>query len=214
MFRTSLKKITNVYYSIEASLRKLLSGVVKKPTLQNQIESVILKHTVDGVVHTDVRYCMDLARLVDPTQLKRYTPLLGLSINVGVINPTVHSLLLLLNECSRIVHDKGLVPERIQKSRNLPGNVRAVKLDDYLSTDKGHQLEPMEVYNAINLQLEYLQKALLFESADSKSGVDYYTRQFTHLMGDVEAVVKAFLEVQTYAKQGTQSGTQLQNQKI
>jgi hypothetical protein len=214
MFSSSLKKITSVYYSIEASLRKLLSGVVKKPTLQNQIESVIRKHTVEGTVLMDVLYCMDLARLVDVAQLKQYTPLLGLSINVRVINPTVHSLLLLLNECSRIVHDKDLVSERIQKSRNLPGNVRVVKLDDYLSTDKGHQLEPVEVYNALILQLEYIQKALLHESADSKSGVEYYTRQFTHLMGDVEAVVKAFLEVQSYAKQGTQSGTQLQNQKV
>lgn len=105
------------------------------------------------------------------------------------------------------------MPERIQKSRNLHGNLRVVKLDDYLTTGQGHQLKPMEVYNALNLQLESLQKALLFESADSKSGVDYYTRQFTHLMGDVEALVKAFLEVQIYAEQGTQSGTQLKNQK-
>lgn len=157
---------------------------------------------------------MSLARLVDTAQLKRYTPLLGLSTNVSVINPTVHSLLLLLNEASRIVHDKGLVPERIQKSRNLPGNLRTIKLDDYLSTDKGHQLEPMEVYNALNLQMEFLQKALLFASTDTRNGVEYYTRQFTHLMGDVEAVIKALLEVQTYAKQGTQPSTPVQNKTV
>lgn len=134
---------------------------------------------------------------------------MGLSVNVVVINSTVHLMLVLLNECSRIVQDRGLVPERIQKSRNLHGNIRVVKLDDYLSTDKGHQLKPVEVYNAINLQLEFLQKALLFESADLKGNVDYYTRQFTHLMGDVESVILGFLEVQVYAEQGTQSGTQL-----
>lgn len=198
-----------MYYSIEAGLRKLFGVVQKKPTLQNQIESVIQKYTVDGAVQLDVRYCMDLARLVDPAKLKLYTPLIGLSVNVVVINPTVHLLLLLLNECSRIVQEKGLVPERIQKSRNLHVNLRVVKLDDYLSTDKGHQLKPVEVYNAICMQLEFLQKALLFESADTKGNVDYYTRQFTHLMGDVETVIKAFLEVQQYAKQGSHSGTQL-----
>lgn len=198
-----------MYYSIEAGFRKLLRVKPKKLSLQNQIESVILKHTVDGSVQRDVRYCMDLIRLVDPAKLKQYTPLMGLSVNVVVINSTVHLMLVLLNECSRIVQDKGLVPERIQKSRNLHGNIRVVKLDDYLSTDKGHQLKPVEVYNAINLQLEFLQKALLFESADLKGNVDYYTRQFTHLMGDVESVILGFLEVQVYAEQGTQSGTQL-----
>lgn len=200
-----------MYYSIEAGLRKLFGVVQKKPTLQNQIESVIQKYSVDGSVQKDVRYCMDLARLVDPAKLKLYTPLIGLSVNVVVINPTVHLLLVLLNECSRIVQEKGLVPERIQKSRNLHGNVRAIKMDDYLSTDKGHQLKPMEVYNAILMQLEFLQKALLFESADTKGNVDYYTRQFTHLMGDVESVILGFLEVQVYAEQGTQTGTQFKD---
>jgi hypothetical protein len=214
MFRTSIKKITNVYYSIEASLRKLFSGVRKNPTLQEQIESVQLRHTVDGTLEKDVRYCIALAKLVDVKKLRQYTPLVGLSINVHVVHVTAHALLLLLNECSRLVRDRTLVHEKIQKSRNLPGNLRQVVLDDYLSTDRGHQLEPTEVYNALSLQLEYIQTAMLFESADPKGNIDYYVRQFTHLMGEAEAVVLAFLEAQQYAEQGSQSGTQLTNQKV
>lgn len=214
MFRTSIKKITNVYYSIEASLRKLFSGVRKNPTLQEQIESVQLKHTVDGTLEKDVRYCIALAKLVDAKKLRQYTPLVGLSINVNVVHVTAHGLLMLLNECSRIVRDQKLVTEKIQKSRNLPGNLRQVVLDDYLSTDRGHQLEPTEVYNALSIQLEYIQTAMLFESTDPKGNIDYYVRQFTHLMGDSEAVILAFLEAQKYAEQGSQSGTQLPNKAV
>ncbi|MNL21007.1 hypothetical protein D3C87_1422800 [compost metagenome] len=121
---------------------------------------------------------------------------------------------MLLNECSRIVRDQKLVTEKIQKSRNLPGNLRQVVLDDYLSTDRGHQLEPTEVYNALSIQLEYIQTAMLFESTDPKGNIDYYVRQFTHLMGDSEAVILAFLEAQMYAEQGSQSGTQLPNKAV
>lgn len=166
---------------------------------------------MDGVLQRDVRYCIALARLIDDELLRRYTPLVGLSVNVHVVHVTAYALLVLLNECSRIVTDKERVHERIQKSRNLPGNLRTVCLDDYLSTDRGHQLKPTEVYNAISMQLEYLQKAMLYESADPKGSIDYYVRQFTHLMGDTESVILAFLEAQTYAKQGSQSVTQLQD---
>ncbi|MNY69722.1 hypothetical protein D3C86_2076990 [compost metagenome] len=55
---------------------------------------------------------------------------------------------------------------------------------------------------------------MLLESADPKGNIDYYVRQFTHLMGEAEAVVLAFLEAQQYAEQGSQSGTQLTNQKV
>lgn len=212
MFRTLIKKITNVYYSIEHSLRSLFSGSNKATALDSV--DVIREHfTVDDVLEKDVRYCLALIKLIEEKALRLYTPLVGLRVTLEVVHPNVYGLLLLLNEASRLVHEQAVVTERIQRSRTLQANVRLVLLDDYLTTDHGHQLKPTEVYNALLLQLETLQKALLAESTDSQGRVEYYVRQFTHLMGEAEAVILALLEAQLYAKSGSQSDTRLQDQR-
>lgn len=208
MSRTLIKKITNVYYSIERGIRNLFSGP-KKLNVAEQIETVKQRHTVDDVLEKDVRYCQSLLAIIDPKALPLYTPLVGLRIVLPVVHPNVYSLLVLLNDASRIVHEKVVVTERIQRSRNLAANLRMSLLDDYLTTEHGHQLKPTEVYNALMLQLETLQKALLSESADESGRVDYYIRQFTHLMGETESVILALLEAQLHAKSGSQSDTRL-----
>jgi hypothetical protein len=211
MFRTLSKKITNVYYSIEQKLRNLFSGP-KEVTVQDQIKAVKAKHTVDEILEVDVTYCISLLKLVDEKSLHRYTPLVGLRVTLDVAHPNLYVLLVHLNEASRLVRDKLVVTEKMQRSRNLPANMRVALLDDYLTTDQGHQLKPAEVYNALSLQLETLQKALLSASADTKGNVDYYVRQFTHLMGETEAVTLALIEAQLYAKQGSHTDTRLEDQ--
>jgi len=211
MFRTLIKKITSVYYPIEQKLRNLFSGP-KEVTMQDRIKAVRDKHTVDEILEVDVTYCISLLKLLDEKVLHRYTPLVGLRVTLEVAHPNLYALLVHLNEASRLVRDKLTVTEKIQRSRNLASNMRVSLLDDYLTTDQGHQLKPAEVYNALSLQLETLQKALLSASADSKGNVDYYVRQFTHLMGETEAVTLALIEAQLYAKQGSHSDTRLQDQ--
>jgi hypothetical protein len=211
MFRTLIKNITNVYYSSERRLRNLFSGP-KEVTMQDRIQAVKAKHTTDDILEVDVTYCLSLLKLVDEKVLHRYTPLVGLRVTLEVAHPNMYALLVLLNEASRLVRERLVVTEKLQRSRNLPVNMRVALLDDYLTTDNGHQLKPAEVYNAIQLQLETLQKALLSESADTKGNVDYYVRQFTHLMGETEAVTLALIEAQLYAKQGSHSDTRLEEQ--
>lgn len=180
--------------------------------MQDRIRAVKAKHTTDDILEVDVTYCLSLLKLVDEKALHRYTPLVGLRVTLEVAHPNMYALLVLLNEASRLVREKLVVTEKLQRSRNLPVNMRVSLLDDYLTTDNGHQLKPAEVYNAIQLQLETLQKALLSESADTKGNVEYYVRQFTHLMGETEAVTLALIEAQLYAKQGSHSDTRLEEQ--
>lgn len=190
----SLKKITNLYYVFEQYLRKLFK-VVRKETVKEAVERISSEHTVDGYLHKNVVYCLKLLALVDPNALRDYKVSIGTHIRLDVVHPNAVELIRLLNLSSRHINATESVGEKIQRSRENPLNLRRVSLDDYLVTGDNASLIPLEVYNAINLQLEFIQRGLTSTSLNRKGNVDYYNRQLYHLMGEVEALVLAFLEI-------------------
>lgn len=181
-------------------IKAWLQSLFMPPTLQDRIKQVVTKHTVDGTLHKDVAYCSDLAGLVVLSGLNKYRTMWGLRIRLKVVHKNAYRLVFLLNEVSGVIGRKATVSEAVQKSRVDSNNLKAVTLDDYTVTPDGLPLKPVEVYNAIVLQLEYIRKSLQLVSVDSSVFSEYYGRQLTHLMGDVEAVLLALLEVQEYAE--------------
>jgi len=110
-------------------------------------------------------------------------------------HPNAYDLIRLLNLASKHISASEPVGEKIQRSRDNPLNLRRVTLDDYLVTPADAPIVPLEVYNAVILQLEFIQKGLTSAGLTRQGSVDYYNRQLSHLMGEVEALTLAFLEI-------------------
>lgn len=187
----------NLYYVIKNKGLKALfatnTNVVTPETLKT-------KYTTDDIFHIDVSYCLELASILNPTLLRQYRNNWGLSIRLKVVSSNVFRIIVLLNEASGIIQHMDLIPERMQRSRNTLNNLKLVSLDDFLVTDDDLPLKPVEVCNAIIQQLDFVRGSLQSVSVVHSKHVEYYGRQLTHLLGDVEAVLIALLEVQHYAE--------------
>lgn len=119
----------------------------------------------------------------------------GTRIHLTAAHPNAYDLIRLLNLASKHISASEPVGEKIQRSRDNPLNLRRVTLDDYLVTPADAPIVPLEVYNAVILQLEFIQKGLTSAGLTRQGSVDYYNRQLSHLMGEVEALTLAFLEI-------------------
>jgi hypothetical protein len=190
----SLKKITNLYYVFEQYLRKLFGGL-RKETVEEAVSRIRSEHTDNGYLHRNVVYCLKLLRLLDLDVLRGYVVAVGIRIHLNTAHPNAYELIRLLNLASKQISANETVSEKIQRSRENPLNLRRVTLDDYLVTPDDAPIVPLEVYNAIILQLEFIQKGLTSAGITRQGSVDYYNRQLSHLMGEVEALTLAFLEI-------------------
>lgn len=200
----SLKKITNLYYVFEQYLRKLFGGL-RKETVEEAVSRIRSEHTDNDYLHRNVVYCLKLLRLLDLDVLRGYVVAVGIRIHITAAHPNAYELIRLLNLASKQISANETVSEKIQRSRENPLNLRRVTLDDYLVTPDDAPIVPLEVYNAIILQLEFIQKGLTSAGITRQGSVDYYNRQLSHLMGEVEALTLAFLEIPHVRQRNPQS---------
>lgn len=168
----------------------------------NRIRS---EHTDNGYLHRNVVYCLKLLGLLHLDDLRGYVVSLGTRIQLKAAHPNAYELIKLLNLASKQISANESVSEKIQRSRDKPLNLRSVLLDDYLVTPTDAPIVPLEVYNAIITQLEFIQKGLTSASLTRQGSVDYYNRQLSHLMGEVEALTLAFLEIPHVRQRKSQS---------
>lgn len=190
----SLKKITNLYYVFEQYIRKLFSNL-RKETVEEAVSRIRSEHIDNDYLHRNVVYCLKLLRLLDLEDLRGYVVSVGTRIQLVTVHPNAYELIRLLNLASKQISASEIISEKIQRSRDNPINLRRVTLDDYLVTPADAPIVPLEVYNAIILQLEFIQKGLTSAGLNRQGSVDYYHRQLSHLMGEVEALTLAFLEI-------------------
>lgn len=200
----SLKKITNLYYGIEEYIRKVLH-CPRVRTVEESLKRIRSEYTTEGYLHRNVVYCIKVMSLVDTVTLKDYRVSMGTRIHIKTLQPNVYELIKLLNTASKHITVSEAINEKIQRSRENPLNLRRVTLDDYLVTSVNTPIIPMEVYHAVMLQLEFIQKGLTLTSIKRPGSVDYYNRQLTHLMGEVEALALAFLEIPNVRQRKPQS---------
>lgn len=200
----SLKKITNLYYKIEQYIRKVFC-FPRIISTEESLKRIRSEHTVNGYLHRNVVYCLKVLELIESNTLKEYKVYLGTRIYIKTLHPNAFELIRLLNLASVKVSGGEAIPEALQRSRENPLNLKRVKLDDYLVTSNDAPIIPMEVYHAIKLQLEFIQKGFIQVSIKKPGNVDYYNRQLTHLMGEVEALALAFLEIPNARQRKPQS---------
>lgn len=189
-----LKIITNLYYVFEQYLRKLF-GSARTESVEEAVSRIRSEHTDNGYLHRNVVYCLKLLSLLDLEDLRGYVVATGTRIRLTTVHPNAYELIRLLNLASKQISASDTVSEKIQRSRDNPINLRRVTLDDYLVTPADAPIIPLEVYNAVILQLEFIQKGLTSAGLTRQGSVDYYNRQLSHLMGEVEALTLAFLEI-------------------
>ena len=177
----------------------------QRETVDMALQRIRSEHTDNGYLHRNVVYCLKLLGLLNLDDLRGYVVSLGTRIQLEVAHPNVYELIKLLNLASRHISANESVSEKIQRSRNNPLNLRSVVLDDYLVTPSDAPIIPLEVYNAILTQLEFIQKGLTSAGLTRQDSADYYNRQLSHLMGEVEALTLAFLEITHVRQRKSQS---------